>query len=307
MFGSEVLDVAIGLFVIFFVLSTVCSGINEAIAGLLRKRAATLEEGLRELLRDPGGSGLTQELLKHPLIGSLSSGIRTPSYIPSHMFAVALVDLLIPSKEGQPTIERLRAALAEEGDDPQGLNPLRRALLPLIDSAESEISKARESIEKWFDNGMDRVSGWYKRRQERNILIIALATAVLLNADTIMISNVLLKNPAVRAQAVELARQRGSSGELARADLAELQFPFGWTNVPWAESLGGPTPVRVGGGLAPASDFPYDFGSASLKLVGLLITTAAISLGAPFWFELKTAEANGGHSGPAGGIAGLPM
>jgi hypothetical protein len=127
MFGSEVLDVAIGLFVIFFVLSTVCSGINEAIAGLLRKRAATLEEGLRELLRDPGGSGLTQELLKHPLIGSLSSGIRTPSYIPSHMFAVALVDLLIPSKEGQPTIERLRAALAEEGDDPQGLNPLRRA------------------------------------------------------------------------------------------------------------------------------------------------------------------------------------
>ena len=113
MFGSEVLDVAIGLFVIYLILSTVCSGINEAIAGLLAKRAATLEEGLRSLLRDPQRTGLAKEFFEHPLISSLGSRTRAPSYIPSHLFAVALMDILVPSKEGQPTLGRLRDAATD--------------------------------------------------------------------------------------------------------------------------------------------------------------------------------------------------
>jgi len=302
MFGSEVLDVAIGLFVIYLILSTVCSGINEAIAGLLAKRAATLEEGLRSLLRDPQRTGVAKEFFEHPLISSLGSRTRAPSYIPSHLFAVALMDILVPSKEGQPTLERLRHVLAAESEGAsEGMNEIKKALLPLIDNAGQEINRARESIEKWFDSAMDRVSGWYKRRQQRNILIIAAVTMVLVNADTIMIGNVLVRNPTIRAAAVELATQRvaqgataagqpgtptGSSLERDRADLAGLQFPLGWTNVPWAQLLGAPAPARPALGPIPVSDFPHDFGTGLLKVMGLLITTAAVSLGAPFWFEL---------------------
>jgi divalent metal cation (Fe/Co/Zn/Cd) transporter len=44
------LDVAIGLAFLFFLLSTVCSAIKEAIANLLGWRAKTLEDAIRKLL-----------------------------------------------------------------------------------------------------------------------------------------------------------------------------------------------------------------------------------------------------------------
>ncbi len=52
MFGSEVLDAAIGLIFIYCLLSLVCTLINEWIAGVFKLRAKTLEDGIASLLRD---------------------------------------------------------------------------------------------------------------------------------------------------------------------------------------------------------------------------------------------------------------
>ena len=51
--GLEVLDVAIGLVVLFFLLSTALSSINEAISNILGWRAKTLEDALVNLVGDP--------------------------------------------------------------------------------------------------------------------------------------------------------------------------------------------------------------------------------------------------------------
>src|SRR4051812_41487530 len=51
--GFPALDVAIGLALLFFLLSTACSAINEAIAAVLGWRAKTLEDGLARMLGDP--------------------------------------------------------------------------------------------------------------------------------------------------------------------------------------------------------------------------------------------------------------
>ncbi len=51
--GFPALDVAIGLFFLYFLLSTVASSINEAIANLLGWRAKTLEDAIRRLVGDP--------------------------------------------------------------------------------------------------------------------------------------------------------------------------------------------------------------------------------------------------------------
>lgn len=48
--GSAVLDTAIGLGFVFFVLSLVCSGVAESLANALNKRASFLLRGLRQLL-----------------------------------------------------------------------------------------------------------------------------------------------------------------------------------------------------------------------------------------------------------------
>lgn len=53
--GNTALDVAIGLAFVYLLFSILCAAVQEAIAGILDMRAATLERGLRNLLDDDGG------------------------------------------------------------------------------------------------------------------------------------------------------------------------------------------------------------------------------------------------------------
>ena len=51
--GLPALDVAIGLAFLFFLLSTVCAAVNEAIANVLGWRAKTLEAAISKVVDDP--------------------------------------------------------------------------------------------------------------------------------------------------------------------------------------------------------------------------------------------------------------
>ncbi len=103
MFNSGILDVVVSLIFIYLLLSLVCTAINEAIEGVLKKRAATLEQGIRELLSDEDGTGLASDFYNHPLIYSLFRGEydpngskkHLPSYIPSKNFARALMNIVL--------------------------------------------------------------------------------------------------------------------------------------------------------------------------------------------------------------------
>src|SRR5271170_4796829 len=59
MFGSVILDVAVGMVYIYLLLSLVASVINEALASLVQSRAANLQKGLRSLL---SGDSIEAEL-----------------------------------------------------------------------------------------------------------------------------------------------------------------------------------------------------------------------------------------------------
>jgi hypothetical protein len=52
MFGSGVLEVAIGLMLVYLLLSLVCSAINEFVGRLLNWRSSTLEVGVKAMLAD---------------------------------------------------------------------------------------------------------------------------------------------------------------------------------------------------------------------------------------------------------------
>src|SRR5256885_15608196 len=70
----DMLDVTIGLIFIFLLLSLICSALNELFEAKLKKRASDLEKGIRTLLNDANGTGLTQKLYDHALISSLFAG-----------------------------------------------------------------------------------------------------------------------------------------------------------------------------------------------------------------------------------------
>ena len=49
MFGSQILEIAMGLIFVFLLFSIICSTLNEALAGILDLRARTLKQGIEKL------------------------------------------------------------------------------------------------------------------------------------------------------------------------------------------------------------------------------------------------------------------
>jgi hypothetical protein len=79
MFGAEVLDVAIGLVLLFLFLSLICTALVEAAEAILKHRAMDLERGIRELLDDRDGTTITRTFFEHPLIYGLYAGDYDPT------------------------------------------------------------------------------------------------------------------------------------------------------------------------------------------------------------------------------------
>src|SRR3954463_1090773 len=71
MFGSEVLEIGIGVIFLFLFVSLIATALREGIEAWFKTRAADLERGIVELLNDPN---TVQKFYSHPLISSLYGG-----------------------------------------------------------------------------------------------------------------------------------------------------------------------------------------------------------------------------------------
>ena len=154
--GSPVIDLAVGLSFVFFLGATIVSAGTEAISWAFQHRAANLKRGLRNMLRD---ETTADSVIDHPLI---SAGVKKsggkPAYISARNFSLAFLDVFAPPEGQGNVLERVKAKAEQLAH-----SPLKRELGTLIDAAEDNVGKFRESIEHWFDDTMDRVSGWYRR------------------------------------------------------------------------------------------------------------------------------------------------
>jgi len=284
MFGSEVLDVALGLIFIYLVLSLICSAACEAIEAVLKSRSLYLKRGLQELLNDPSGKDLVAELYSHPLVCSLFAGEydsskrgNLPSYIPPANFALALMDIvgvarIVKTAAGSPDAEKIRSALEAYA----AKNPaVSQALLTLAHTVDFDATRMRSAIETWYNSSMDRVSGWFKRRTHWVVLALGLAIAVGVNADTILIANRLSTDKSLRASLVSAAaddaKETGTSQNFQNdiQQIREAGLPLGWSRSAYDSRRA-----------------PQTWGQWLVKIMGLILTAFAISLGGPFWFDL---------------------
>jgi hypothetical protein len=157
----------------------------------------------------------------------------------------------------------------------------RTPLLRMLSDAKGDRDRFRRSLEHWYDDTMDRVSGWYKRYVQRIIVIASIALVVALNVDTINIAQVLWRLPTERAVVASAAAAQattgdkgGGSADQAVRDIAALDLPLGWTP-PHKGTVASTDPQHA----------PLNVSSWLLKLLGLLLSVLAVSLGAPFWFD----------------------
>lgn len=110
MLDHPVVDVALGLALLYSVLSLAASVVKEWVSTLFSLRARNLEKGIGTLI----GDDYAKRLYGHPLVNTLARGGKKPSYIGADTFASALVDLLAQDEDGKPAV-----SMRDEAHTPQ--------------------------------------------------------------------------------------------------------------------------------------------------------------------------------------------
>ena len=261
-----------------------------------RRRAAN-HDLLCEAYPDELG-GLIRCFYDHPLIRSLTQPGGHPSYVPSRIFAAVLTDILGNSVAGPSRLpwDVITSSIAN-------LPPCdaKRVLQKLAQISQEDLDVFQKNLETWFDDSMDRVSGWYKKKVQ--IITVAIATGITIfaNADTVQIARKLFLNPTVRQKIVQEAASKSSKETPAiltaeeKADIGELT---GWS----AEfiTFHDLKQKQAGASTASPSDafpglellqYPQVLGVwlwwvVPAHLLGWFLTASAVSLGAPFWFDI---------------------
>lgn len=192
-----------------------------------------------------------------------------------------------------------------------------------IENVDQNLAAARLGMETWFNETMDRLSGWYKRKAVFLAFVIGLVLAVIMNVDSITMAQHLWREPAVRQALAANAGtwlqdnpevkipEGGASPQKAidifNQEFSALNVPIGWTSKPYEVSTCQPFPEDGTGfglewfnNLCLTPIMPDKAANLGLKLFGLVLSAAAATQGAPFWFDIlkKLVNVRGTGSNP---------
>lgn len=327
------IDILIGLCLVFAMFAGLVSSLNEIVSQLLEMRGRVLFEGVAALLGElegssrwrrwlgrvdrkihevlddeaasiptPGLPALTKKLFTHPLIDTLSQPGSKPSYIEPGCFAEVFLQYLTG---GERSAETAAARLAASSPH------LKLLFGPMLETAAGDLDLFKRKVEQHFALVMDRVGGWYKRRSQAAMFVLGILLAVILNVDTLHIARYLRSNPALVSELVQLAQ---------RADNAVGQTnPEGGQTDAQKQLTQSIAALRTDIGRFQQLALPigwniqYDSEGTPCAIqrlddqkapwLGWLITAMTGTLGAPFWFDAISklfAIRGSGRKPPAG-------
>jgi hypothetical protein len=290
----------------------------------------------------------------HPLIKYLAEDnwFSKPGYLSSGNFSKIIVDLLngINTQGAAPDLQTIQQAVngatlkqrflpvqpnpanpAEQALQEQKENPTKECdinpntqlyLQSLLTEAQGDLNKFKQLLEAWFDETMQRASGWYKRYVQAILFVLGMAIAIAFNVDSIRIAKKLTKDPKLREQMVQSAGTWIEKNEQMKFQMQDMKSrKLDTTNVyknldtAYQQSvkrtdslvnsakklintdiegvnniLGlGYEEDKTTKGHPPKFWHGYVFCYKDIdftSFIGWLITALAISLGAPFWFDL---------------------
>ena len=176
----------------------------------------------------------------------------------------------------KPSLEIPQAIRAAAAELAVSAPKVGKPLVSMIALAGHDVAAFQKAIEDWYNSGMDRVSGWYKYHTQKTLFVIGLVIALTLNANTIRMIRQISNDPTMRQAMVAAAQSAKPPADASQAgidkqmevartsfsNMTDLGIPLGWPrwysgSKEWSEAV-----------------------------LGWLITAIAVSLGAPFWFDI---------------------
>ena len=309
----KTLDILIGVATVMLLFSMVVTIVTQAIISAFQTRGRNLRDGLADLLKqlDPAmdkkiATDISRALLRHPLIGgkwgALGTVIHRDEFTTLLMEVAAgetttdisttgktaVVKLLQKNGISDPAgaLKKIRdIALQLEETSPQLSNSVRHGMA-IIQEAKSEyVAK----VHGWFDQTVDRVSQRFTANAHGITFFVALIVAFAVQLDTIGLINRLSTDEPMRAYLVDQAHaiskravesesvpQKNDGGQ--NADQSEI------TNSLQNNGLIIPPKMPFSYDSSRTPKFLWELKPNGNQLLGILLSSLLLSLGAPFWY-----------------------
>ncbi|MDW3645551.1 MAG: hypothetical protein R8P61_00640 [Bacteroidia bacterium] len=240
--NTNILELALGLVFIYLIYSIFMSLIVEMLSTWMGFRARILKQGITNMLTDlkdqetsnipegfvrklrhffllsPKGfhESKAREFYNQASIRYLSQGTKVnffnhiflfkkskPSYISSQTFSATLIHMLREKGRGIHDWGKIKFSVQNNAlhFDPNTC----QQVCSLLEDADDDMGLFIQKLELWYEEMMDRVNGWYKRKMRMLIFWVGILIAAILNVDSFKIVKVLSKDHTAREQIVELA------------------------------------------------------------------------------------------------------
>jgi len=200
---------------------------------------------IRERGRTKNPNSLVEEFYNHPAIKYLGENkiSNKPSYISAGFFSKAVLDILKDrGNAGTPPLKRIQDGIAAITPNQKSIqrakmskiiasSDTKKLLESMLEDANYDLEKFRLSLEQWFNETMNRTSGWYKKQSQKITFVIGFVLAIAFNVDTISIVKKLSNDPDGAAALADIATQyvethKDTLGQLSPAEQKTAQQLF---------------------------------------------------------------------------------
>ncbi|MEM9770305.1 MAG: hypothetical protein AAF889_01670 [Cyanobacteria bacterium P01_D01_bin.73] len=208
----------------------------------------------------------------------------------------ALQDIDDPNSKLRQNVERALDILPQSTQD--SLGQLAAKVRSKTQEVQNDVAEFQKEVEAWYGRAQDRAAGVYRRNARGMSLVLGLILAVASNADTFYIVRSLSRNTILRQAVTNYAEQaiveikpedlqdndknllsQPAIRESLDPALNDIALPIGWGLGHWEKQMN-PDPQN------PPRDFFSWLWIRFRVLAGWVVTGIAISMGAPFWFDL---------------------
>ena len=216
---TRVIDVVIGLVLVFALTSLLVTALQEVVSMTLRLRGRNLWRAVVSFVGDD--RGFAERLTRHPLLVSLAQGTREeqrrPSYIPTGVMISALLAHLVEhhARGVRPQTPAELAAMVQadsRAGHPEAPNvEFARALGSLVHGVEQDWAAYEARLAAWFDAVGERSAGWFRRQAQLSLFVIGFAVAAAGNINPFLIAGKLWQDDAFREAMVKAASEAGAN------------------------------------------------------------------------------------------------
>lgn len=323
---ATLLQIIISLVFIYLILSLVVSELQEQLTAFLELRAKNLKKAIEIFLGDKVAKDLygqknslfsaynqyTNQWNEKTLFGiSLFGKSLGPSYIDPKVFAESLVTLVNEKLSGENKfqfndLEVIAKFQTINDPDYQEVIPklIEIANITKLKYDQPTLTNFIDEVATTFSQIMERTSGVYKRNAKGISLLFGLFAASLFNIDTLYIVDQLYKNPVLRdsldVAATKVVEQNQPCFDAARkltkpeeiTDAEQKCEEELKSNIDTLKASTDFPPLPVGWKDGNIGNFDSPSQSPPTAFLGWLISAIAISMGAPFWFDLLSKVIN---------------